>query len=56
MTFERSRPKSCRRSFAGKTVEGTAGALYVSPDTVRSDWRIAKMWLLAELKDRPGHA
>ena len=52
--------RKCRvidmRFFAGMTLEETAEALGVSPDTVRRDWRIAKMWLLAELKDRPGHA
>jgi RNA polymerase sigma-70 factor, ECF subfamily len=51
--------RKCRvidmRFFAGMTVDETAEALGVSADTVRRDWRIAKMWLLAELKDRPRH-
>jgi hypothetical protein len=29
--------------------------LGVSADTVRRDWRIAKMWLLAELRDGSPH-
>jgi RNA polymerase sigma-70 factor, ECF subfamily len=49
--------RKCRvidmRFFAGMTLDETAEALGVSPDTVRRDWRMAKMWLLAELKDRP---
>ncbi len=49
--------RKCRvidmRFFAGMTLEETGEALGVSPDTVRRDWRMAKMWLLAELKDRP---
>jgi RNA polymerase sigma factor (sigma-70 family) len=49
--------RKCRvvdmRFFAGMTVEETAEALHVSNDTVKRDWRIAKMWLLAELKGRP---
>ncbi|HEX8028190.1 MAG TPA: sigma-70 family RNA polymerase sigma factor [Vicinamibacterales bacterium] len=34
------------RFFAGLTVEETAAALDVSIDTVKRDWRIAKLWLL----------
>ena len=34
------------RFFAGLTVEETATALDVSTDTVKRDWRIAKLWLL----------
>jgi len=45
--------RKCRvidmRFFAGMTVEETAEALQVSPDTVKRDWRIAKLWLLREL-------
>jgi RNA polymerase sigma-70 factor, ECF subfamily len=38
------------RFFGGLTVEETAAALDVSPDTVLRDWRIAKAWLLRELR------
>jgi RNA polymerase sigma factor (TIGR02999 family) len=37
------------RFFAGLTVEETATALAVSEDTVKRDWRLAKLWLLREL-------
>jgi RNA polymerase sigma factor (TIGR02999 family) len=46
--------RKCRviemRFFAGLTVEETAEALRVSPDTVKRDWRLAKLWLLRELE------
>jgi RNA polymerase sigma-70 factor, ECF subfamily len=38
------------RFFGGLTVEETATALGVSPDTVMRDWRLAKAWLLRELR------
>lgn len=34
------------RFFGGLSVEETATALDVSTDTVKRDWRIAKLWLL----------
>ncbi len=37
------------RYFGGMTVEETADALSVSADTVKRDWRLAKLWLLQEL-------
>jgi RNA polymerase sigma factor (TIGR02999 family) len=37
------------RFFAGLSVEETAAVLKVSPDTVMRDWRLAKLWLRAEL-------
>jgi RNA polymerase sigma-70 factor (ECF subfamily) len=37
------------RFFGGLTVEETATALDVSPETVMRDWRLAKAWLLREL-------
>jgi RNA polymerase sigma factor (TIGR02999 family) len=37
------------RYFGGLTVEQTAGALGVSTDTVKRDWRLAKLWLLKHL-------
>lgn len=41
------------RFFGGLTVEETALALRVSPETVMRDWRLAKAWLIREL-DREG--
>jgi RNA polymerase sigma-70 factor (ECF subfamily) len=42
------------RYFGGLTVEETGEALHVSPDTVKRDWRFAKLWLLRELRgERP---
>ena len=38
------------RFFGGLTVEETAEALKVSVDTVMRDWKMAKAWLLRELK------
>lgn len=38
------------RFFGGLSVEETAAALKVSPDTVMRDWRLAKAWLLRELR------
>jgi RNA polymerase sigma factor (TIGR02999 family) len=37
------------RYFGGLSVEETAEVLDVSPDTVKRDWRLAKLWLLREL-------
>lgn len=37
------------RFFAGLTVEETAEALRVSPDTVMRDWRLARLWLHREM-------
>jgi RNA polymerase sigma-70 factor (ECF subfamily) len=37
------------RFFGGLTVDETAVALQVSADTVKRDWRLAKMWLLEQL-------
>ena len=34
------------RFFGGLSVEETAASLGVSPDTVRRDWKFAKVWLL----------
>lgn len=38
------------RFFGGLSVEETAQVLHVSTDTVKRDWRLAKLWLLRELK------
>jgi RNA polymerase sigma-70 factor, ECF subfamily len=40
------------RFFGGMTVDETAEALRVSTDTVKRDWRLAKLWLLRELHER----
>ena len=37
------------RYFGGLSLEETAGALHVSIDTVKRDWRFAKLWLLREM-------
>ena len=42
------------RFFGGMTVEETAAALHVSTDTVKRDWRVAKLWLLKELDGAAG--
>ena len=39
------------RFFGGLTVAETAQALQVSSETVMRDWKLAKAWLLNELKD-----
>ena len=41
------------RFFGGMTVEETAEALRVSTDTVKRDWRLAKLWLLREMDGPP---
>ena len=37
------------RFFGGLSLDETAAALHVSIDTVKRDWRFAKLWLLREL-------
>jgi RNA polymerase sigma factor (sigma-70 family) len=37
------------RVFGGLTVDETAAALDLSPQTVMRDWKLAKAWLLREL-------
>jgi RNA polymerase sigma factor (TIGR02999 family) len=37
------------RFFGGLSVEETAEALSISPETVLRDWRLAKVWLLREV-------
>lgn len=53
--LEKIDPRKCRvvdmRFFAGMTNEEVADALGVSIDTVKRDWRMAKLWLLRELKE-----
>jgi RNA polymerase sigma-70 factor (ECF subfamily) len=38
------------RFFGGLTVEETANVLQLSTDTIKRDWRLAKLWLLRELE------
>jgi RNA polymerase sigma factor (TIGR02999 family) len=40
------------RFFGGLSIEETAESLHVSPETVKRDWRVAKVWLLRELAGR----
>jgi RNA polymerase sigma factor (TIGR02999 family) len=44
------------RFFGGLTVEETATVLKVSVDTVMRDWKVAKAWLLRELRPAPTSA
>ena len=41
------------RFFGGLNIEETAAVLRVSPDTVKRDWRLAKLWLLRALEGEP---
>jgi RNA polymerase sigma-70 factor (ECF subfamily) len=40
------------RFFSGLTVEETATAIEVSPETVKREWRTARLWLARELEGR----
>jgi RNA polymerase sigma factor (sigma-70 family) len=46
------------RFFGGLSVEETADVLRVSPQTVLRDWKLAKAWLLREVRrgGREDHA
>jgi RNA polymerase sigma factor (sigma-70 family) len=37
------------RYFGGLSVEETATALGISPETAKRDWKMAKVWLFGEL-------
>jgi RNA polymerase sigma factor (TIGR02999 family) len=39
------------RFFGGLSLEESAEALHVSIDTVKRDWRFAKLWLLSRLSE-----
>jgi RNA polymerase sigma factor (TIGR02999 family) len=47
-------PRACQvvemRFFGGLSVDETSAVLGVSTDTVKREWRTAKLWLLRELK------
>ncbi|MCZ2080294.1 MAG: sigma-70 family RNA polymerase sigma factor [Bryobacterales bacterium] len=53
LSLARIDPRKCdvveMRFFGGLSVEETAEVLRVSPETVKRDWRLAKVWLLREL-------
>jgi len=38
------------RFFGGLSVEETAEVVHVSTNTIKRDWRLAKLWLLRELE------
>ena len=38
------------RFFGGLSVEETAEVLKVSPETVKRDWRLARVWLLRDMR------
>ena len=40
------------RFFGGLSVEETAEVLAVSPETVKRDWKLAKVWLVREMSRR----
>ncbi len=42
------------RFFGGLSVEEMAEVLKISPESVKRDWRIARLWLIRELKRGPG--
>ncbi len=42
------------RFFSGLTVEETAIAIRVSPETVKREWKTARLWLARELEGRKG--
>jgi RNA polymerase sigma factor (TIGR02999 family) len=41
------------RFFGGLSVEETADALHLSTETIKRDWRLAKVWLSRELGSAP---
>jgi RNA polymerase sigma factor (TIGR02999 family) len=43
------------RFFGGPSVEQSANVLGVSVETVMRDWKVAKAWLLRELKKSSSH-
>ena len=57
VAFEAVHPRKGRvvelRFFGGFSLDETAKALHVSIDTVKRDWRFAKLWLFRELGKKP---
>lgn len=43
------------RFFGGLSVEETAEVLSISPESVKRDWRLARLWLIRELKGEPAN-
>jgi len=43
------------RFFGGLNVKETAEVMKISPDTVMRDWKIAKVWLLREVRGGTDH-
>jgi RNA polymerase sigma-70 factor (ECF subfamily) len=43
------------RFFGGLSIEETASVLGVSADTVKRDWRLAKAWLMREMRGAETH-
>ena len=43
------------RFFGGLSVEETAAALKVSEETVKRDWRLARLWLAREMRKEEPH-
>jgi RNA polymerase sigma factor (sigma-70 family) len=41
------------RFFGGLSLEETAEVLHVSVETVKRDWRLARLWLLRALRSNP---
>ena len=41
------------RFFGGLTIDETSEVLHVSHDTVKREWRLAKLWLLRQLEAPP---
>ena len=39
------------RYFGGLSVDETAGVLAISPQSVLRDWKLARAWLLREIKN-----
>ena len=44
-----ARRRARESPVADRPVEETAEVLHVSNDTIKRDWRLAKLWLLREL-------
>jgi RNA polymerase sigma factor (TIGR02999 family) len=41
------------RFFGGLSVEESAAVLDISPETVMRDWKVARAWLMREMKTQP---
>jgi RNA polymerase sigma factor (sigma-70 family) len=52
--FSREYPRQCEvvelRYFGGLSLDETAEALGISRDTVKRDWRFARLWLLRAMR------